>query len=81
MSKQMVRRWCRTFSDERQQVEDIPRAGRTRKNLESHKSELKTSSATFFKTESVSTMGAPTIDLDTPGTTHGGQPGTSRALP
>ncbi|GFY72436.1 histone-lysine N-methyltransferase SETMAR [Trichonephila inaurata madagascariensis] len=30
MSKQMVRRWCRTFSDGRQQVEDIPRAGRTR---------------------------------------------------
>ncbi|GFQ71631.1 HTH_48 domain-containing protein [Trichonephila clavata] len=28
MSKQMVRRWCRTFSDGRQQVEDIPRAGR-----------------------------------------------------
>ncbi|GFQ66084.1 histone-lysine N-methyltransferase SETMAR [Trichonephila clavata] len=26
----MVRRWCRTFSDGRQQVEDIPRAGRTR---------------------------------------------------
>ncbi|GFR24944.1 HTH_48 domain-containing protein [Trichonephila clavata] len=31
--------------------------------------------------KSVSTMGAPTIDLDTPGTTHAGQPGTSRALP
>ncbi|GFR09359.1 HTH_48 domain-containing protein [Trichonephila clavata] len=31
--------------------------------------------------KSVSTMGAPTIDLDTPGTTHGGQPGTSCALP
>ncbi|GFY66706.1 histone-lysine N-methyltransferase SETMAR [Trichonephila inaurata madagascariensis] len=30
MSKQMVRRGCRTFSDGRQQVEDIPRAGRTR---------------------------------------------------
>ncbi|GFR19807.1 HTH_48 domain-containing protein [Trichonephila clavata] len=30
MSKEMVRRWCRTFSDGRQQVEDIPRAGRTR---------------------------------------------------
>ncbi|GFR05629.1 HTH_48 domain-containing protein [Trichonephila clavata] len=30
MSKQMVWRWCRTFSDGRQQVEDIPRAGRTR---------------------------------------------------
>ncbi|GFS32174.1 histone-lysine N-methyltransferase SETMAR [Trichonephila inaurata madagascariensis] len=30
MSKQMVRRWCRTFSDGRQQVEDIPRAGQTR---------------------------------------------------
>ncbi|GFY37317.1 histone-lysine N-methyltransferase SETMAR [Trichonephila inaurata madagascariensis] len=30
MSKQMVQRWCRTFSDGRQQVEDIPRAGRTR---------------------------------------------------
>ncbi|GFQ75493.1 uncharacterized protein TNCT_434001 [Trichonephila clavata] len=30
MSNQMVRRWCRTFSDGRQQVEDIPRAGRTR---------------------------------------------------
>ncbi|GFY52200.1 histone-lysine N-methyltransferase SETMAR [Trichonephila inaurata madagascariensis] len=30
MSKQMVRRWCRTFIDGRQQVEDIPRAGRTR---------------------------------------------------
>ncbi|GFR24783.1 histone-lysine N-methyltransferase SETMAR [Trichonephila clavata] len=31
MSKQMVRRWCRTlFSDGRQQVEDIPRVGRTR---------------------------------------------------
>ncbi|GFQ88640.1 histone-lysine N-methyltransferase SETMAR [Trichonephila clavata] len=30
MSKQMVRRLCRTFSDGRQQVEDIPRAGRTR---------------------------------------------------
>ncbi|GFR19426.1 histone-lysine N-methyltransferase SETMAR [Trichonephila clavata] len=30
MSKQMVRRWCRTFSDGRQQVEDIPRAGRMR---------------------------------------------------
>ncbi|GFR17574.1 histone-lysine N-methyltransferase SETMAR [Trichonephila clavata] len=30
MSKQMVRRWCRTFSDGRQQLEDIPRAGRTR---------------------------------------------------
>ncbi|GFR15270.1 HTH_48 domain-containing protein [Trichonephila clavata] len=29
MSKQKVRRWCRTFSDGRQQVEDIPRAGRT----------------------------------------------------
>ncbi|GFY53066.1 HTH_48 domain-containing protein [Trichonephila inaurata madagascariensis] len=26
----MVRRWCRTFSDGRQQVEDIPRAGWTR---------------------------------------------------
>ncbi|GFR09879.1 histone-lysine N-methyltransferase SETMAR [Trichonephila clavata] len=26
----MVRRWCRTFSDGRQQVEDKPRAGRTR---------------------------------------------------
>ncbi|GFR34070.1 histone-lysine N-methyltransferase SETMAR [Trichonephila clavata] len=26
----MVRRWCRTFSDGRQQVEDIARAGRTR---------------------------------------------------
>ncbi|GFR09531.1 hypothetical protein TNCT_102601 [Trichonephila clavata] len=26
-------------------------------------------------------MGATTFDLDTPGTTHGGQPGTSRALP
>ncbi|GFS48738.1 histone-lysine N-methyltransferase SETMAR [Trichonephila inaurata madagascariensis] len=30
MSKQMVRRWCLTFSDGRQQEEDIPRAGRTR---------------------------------------------------
>ncbi|GFR31073.1 histone-lysine N-methyltransferase SETMAR [Trichonephila clavata] len=30
MSKQMMRRWCRTFSDGRQLVEDIPRAGRTR---------------------------------------------------
>ncbi|GFY77501.1 HTH_48 domain-containing protein [Trichonephila inaurata madagascariensis] len=30
MSKQMVRRWCLTFSDGRQQVEDIPRVGRTR---------------------------------------------------
>ncbi|GFQ70591.1 HTH_48 domain-containing protein [Trichonephila clavata] len=30
MSKQMVRRWCHTFSDGRQQVEDILRAGRTR---------------------------------------------------
>ncbi|GFY76676.1 uncharacterized protein TNIN_161821 [Trichonephila inaurata madagascariensis] len=30
MSKQMVRRWCRTFSDGRQQVEDISRAGWTR---------------------------------------------------
>ncbi|GFQ73796.1 histone-lysine N-methyltransferase SETMAR [Trichonephila clavata] len=30
VSKQMVRRWCRTFSDGRQQVEDMPRAGRTR---------------------------------------------------
>ncbi|GFS36140.1 histone-lysine N-methyltransferase SETMAR [Trichonephila inaurata madagascariensis] len=30
MSKQMERRWCHTFSDGRQQVEDIPRAGRTR---------------------------------------------------
>ncbi|GFY52975.1 histone-lysine N-methyltransferase SETMAR [Trichonephila inaurata madagascariensis] len=30
MSKQMVRRWCRTFSVGRQLVEDIPRAGRTR---------------------------------------------------
>ncbi|GFS30385.1 HTH_48 domain-containing protein [Trichonephila inaurata madagascariensis] len=30
MSKQMVRRWCRTFSDGGQQVEDILRAGRTR---------------------------------------------------
>ncbi|GFS59893.1 histone-lysine N-methyltransferase SETMAR [Trichonephila inaurata madagascariensis] len=29
MSKQMVRRWCRTFSDGRQQAEEIPRAGRT----------------------------------------------------
>ncbi|GFY67756.1 histone-lysine N-methyltransferase SETMAR [Trichonephila inaurata madagascariensis] len=30
MSKQMVRRWCHAFSDGRQQVEDIPRAERTR---------------------------------------------------
>ncbi|GFR27100.1 histone-lysine N-methyltransferase SETMAR [Trichonephila clavata] len=30
MSKQMVRRWCRTISDGRQQVEDILKAGRTR---------------------------------------------------
>ncbi|GFY61690.1 histone-lysine N-methyltransferase SETMAR [Trichonephila inaurata madagascariensis] len=30
ISKQMVQRWCRTFSDGRQQVEDIPRAGPTR---------------------------------------------------
>ncbi|GFR16304.1 histone-lysine N-methyltransferase SETMAR [Trichonephila clavata] len=30
MSKQMVRRWCRTFSDVHQQVEDIPRSGWTR---------------------------------------------------
>lgn len=30
MLKPMVRRWCRTFIDGRQQVEDIPRAGRTR---------------------------------------------------
>ncbi|GFY37795.1 histone-lysine N-methyltransferase SETMAR [Trichonephila inaurata madagascariensis] len=30
MLKQMVRRWCRIFSDGRQQVKDIPRAGRTR---------------------------------------------------
>ncbi|GFS31628.1 histone-lysine N-methyltransferase SETMAR [Trichonephila inaurata madagascariensis] len=75
MSKQMVRRWCRTFSDGRQQVEDIPRAGQTRtattdanvekvddmirvnrritidEVAESHMSELKTSSTTFFDTE------------------------------
>lgn len=31
--------------------------------------------------ESVSTMGALTTDLDTHATMHGGQPGTSRALP
>ena len=29
MLKQMVRRWRRKFSDGRQQVQDIPRAGRT----------------------------------------------------
>ncbi|GFQ88066.1 HTH_48 domain-containing protein [Trichonephila clavata] len=108
MSKQMVRRWCRTFSDGCQQVEDIPRAGRTRhgttdanvgkvdgiiranrritidevvEELGISMSELKTSSTTFFDTEKCQHDGCPTIDLDTPGTTHGGQPGTSRALP
>ncbi|XP_047004734.1 protein GVQW3-like [Schistocerca americana] len=30
MSKHMVRRWCQQFSDGRQQVQDIPRPGRTR---------------------------------------------------
>ncbi|GFY57513.1 histone-lysine N-methyltransferase SETMAR [Trichonephila inaurata madagascariensis] len=83
MSKQMMRRWCRTFSDGRQQVEDIPRAGRTRTattdanvgkeddliraNLritivevaESHMSELKTSSTTFFDTEKCQHDGCP----------------------
>ena len=28
MMKQMLRRWCRQFSDGRQQVQDIPRPGR-----------------------------------------------------
>ncbi|GFQ72950.1 hypothetical protein TNCT_277711 [Trichonephila clavata] len=43
-------------------------------------SELKISSTTFFDTEKCQHVGALTIDLDTPETTHGGQPGTSRAL-
>ncbi|GFY68676.1 HTH_48 domain-containing protein [Trichonephila inaurata madagascariensis] len=104
MSKQMVRRWCLTYSDGRQQVEDIPRAGRTltattdandgkvddmirenrRITIDEVAEELGISKhhprhSSIQK--SVSTMGDPTIDLDTPGTTHGGQPGTSRALP
>ncbi|KFM59139.1 hypothetical protein X975_26773, partial [Stegodyphus mimosarum] len=109
MSKQMVRRWCRTFSDGRQQVEDIPRAGRTltattdanvrkvddmiranrRITIDEVAEELEISHERAQNIihdhssiqKSVSMMGAPTIDLDTQGTTHGGQPGTSRALP
>ncbi|GFR33519.1 HTH_48 domain-containing protein [Trichonephila clavata] len=108
MSKQMVWRWCRTFSDGRQQVEDIPRAGRTRTattdanvgkvddmiranrriTIDEVAEELGISHERaqniihdIPRYRKVSARWVLTIDLDTPGTTHGGQPGTSRALP